>query len=301
MFKSGRFLLLPLLVCTLLTGSAGQSLAQIKELPVYNEWQGRNSTFKAERPFFLIRDIHDLNRFWASSGSDEPTPGIDFAKYMLLVWCPGASLFDYVPVSVERFIYKEGNYFALMAFDRKDTGGYWRNPFMATMLPLVTSGDIFIMRKVVVDAHRIDWKPVFTLWDMSGERKRPFEVAQIEQPPEKVEFIAHAPESIESKPSNVSVAVNSNEASSEVQSRPSQVSTLVSAGSSNSGRASAGFEAKIVAVTSAVATSSTTQSSAIADWPDATPAVTPTPAAVAQPVQKIDEDPLFGSEFDITF
>ncbi|HMM60100.1 MAG TPA: hypothetical protein PKC25_08225, partial [Candidatus Rifleibacterium sp.] len=113
----------PLLAFALLLACAGSLPAQVKELPVYNEWQGRNSTYNAERPFFLIRDIHDLLRFWEKSGSDEPAPMIDFEKYMLLVWCPGASLFDHVPVRIERLLYKEGNYFVLMDFQRKDTGG----------------------------------------------------------------------------------------------------------------------------------------------------------------------------------
>ncbi|HPT48256.1 MAG TPA: hypothetical protein PLM07_20430, partial [Candidatus Rifleibacterium sp.] len=173
-------LLCLLLVLAYSVAGLPPAIAQTKELPVYNEWQGRDCRFAPDRPFFLIRDIHDLNRFWGESGSDEPAPGIDFAKFMLLVWCPGASLFDFVPVSVERFVYREGNYFVLMAFERKDTGGFWRRPFMATMLPLVNSGDIFIMRKVPRGANATDWKPVFSIWDMSGDRKRPLEVAQLE-------------------------------------------------------------------------------------------------------------------------
>jgi hypothetical protein len=290
MLKLGRFLLGVMTVTLLLVAaSVTQSYAQIKELPVYNEWQGRNSTFKAERPFFLIRDIHDLNLFWAKSGADEPAPGIDFSRFMLLVWCPGSSLFDFVPVSVERFLYKEGNYFALMQFERKDTGGFWRNPFMATMLPRVTSGDIFIMRKVTHGAHRVSWKPFFTIWDMSGQRKRPFEVARFEQPPEKPGFIAHAPEPAEKEPPAASSVVQSPQAVSQPagQSAPTEVAssraTAVSGFSGTSSQAQAG------------------QGSAIEDWPDVKPVAETSSKPASQPVQKIDEDPLFGTEFDITF
>lgn len=289
MVKFGRSLLLPLLLGCLLTASVGRSFAQLKELPVYNEWQGRNSSFKADRPFFLIRDIYDLNRFWEKSGANEPAPGIDFAKFMLLVWCPGSSLFDFVPVRVERFLYKEGNYFALLEFERKDTGGFWRNPFMATMLPMVTAGDIFIMRKVVIDAHKVDWKPVYTIWDMSGERQRPFEVAHLEQPPATVELIAHSPEPPEKAASTTTDSGSTTET----------VASTINTTSTQSGTTPR--TQPVAQTTNTVSGASNAQSSAISAWPDVKPVSTNSQQTVTQPVQKIDEDPLFGTEFDITF
>lgn len=288
----------PVLAFALLFVCAGGLPAQIKEMPVYNEWQGRNSTYNAERPFFLIRDIHDLLRFWEKSGSDEPAPMIDFEKYMLLVWCPGASLFDYVPVRIERLLYKEGNYLVLMDFQRKDTGGYWRRPFMATMLPLVTEGDFFIMRKVMRGAHEIDWKPVYTIWDMSGERKRGFEIASLDKEPTKPEFIAHAPETAKKKPETMVTAVpQKTEPENPFAANPAAPTT---AGSPAATPAPAAAPAAKPAQTGAGAIFPED------DNPFATPAAAAAttgskPVANAPATPKVDEDPLFGTEFDITF
>lgn len=298
----------PVLAFALLFAGACSLPAQVKEMPVYNEWQGRNSTYNAEKPFFLIRDIHDLLLFWEKSGSDEPAPMIDFAKYMLLVWCPGASLFDHVPVRIERLLYKEGNYFVLMDFQRKDTGGYWRRPFMATMLPLVTEGDFFIMRKVVRGAHEIDWKPVYTIWDMSGERKRGFEIASLDKEPAKPEFIAHAPETAEKKPETMVATVpQKSEPENPFAETPSTSVAAATPPASENTPASQAPAA--VATTPAAQPAAPAQANANAIFPeDDNPFATPpaaattgsTPAA-APATPKVDEDPLFGTEFDITF
>lgn len=302
----------PLLAFALLFAGTGSLPAQVKEMPVYNEWQGRNSTYNAEKPFFLIRDIHDLLRFWEKSGSDEPAPMIDFSKYMLLVWCPGASLFDYVPVRIERLLYKEGNYFVLMDFQRKDTGGYWRRPFMATMLPLVTEGDFFIMRKVVRGAHDIDWKPVYTIWDMSGERKRDFEIASLDKEPAKPEFIAHAPETADKKPETMVAAVPQKtepENPFAETSTPSAAATTATSGDSPASQAPAAVATTPAAQPAQPAKPAQANANVIFpedDNPFATPPAAAattgsTPAATAPATSKVDEDPLFGTEFDITF
>ncbi|GAB1352538.1 hypothetical protein MASR1M12_12690 [Erysipelotrichia bacterium] len=299
----------PLLAFALLLACAGSLPAQVKELPVYNEWQGRNSTYNAERPFFLIRDIHDLLRFWEKSGSDEPAPMIDFEKYMLLVWCPGASLFDHVPVRIERLLYKEGNYFVLMDFQRKDTGGYWRRPFMATMLPLVTEGDFFIMRKVVRGAHDIDWKPVYTIWDMIGERKRPFEIASLDKAPAKAEFIAHAPEPAGKKTETMVAAVpQKTEPENPFAETPATSVAATAASSGNSSVSTTPATVPAAAPAAQPAKPAQTGTNAIFpedDNPFATPAAAATtgskPVTTAPSTPKIDEDPLFGTEFDITF
>lgn len=311
MTKSYHNLLLLLILTMLLSGSVELCHAQVKELPVYNEWQGRNSTFKPDRPFFLIRDVHDLINFWEKSGSDEPIPGIDFAKYMLLVWCPGSSLFDFVPVRVERFLYKEGNYFALMEFDRKDTGGYWRRPFMATMLPLIPSGDIFIMRKVLRGAHNVDWKPVYTLWDMSATRNRPLETAMIESPPQKVEFIAHAPEPPRKEPARpVETEVAATSPVAQPVSQPVVAAAPATAEPVMTTSVAPTSSPAVKPPPAAAVTSPAAEtSSGLENFPVEKPAPVAQPQPVSQgggktvspPAQAIDEDPLFGSEFDITF
>lgn len=292
-----RLLILCLLV---LTGIACN--AQVKELPVYNEWQGKNSTFQPDKPFFLIRDIHDLGRFWQKSGSDEPTPGIDFAKYMLLVWCPGSSLFDFVPVRIERFVYREGNYFVLMNFERKDTGGFWRRPFMATMLPRIDQGDIFIMRRVMRGAADFDWKPVFTIWDMGGDRKRPLEVAKLENPPPPATgFVTEGSEADKVKTAEAVAAVSTSAASeaspgteTEVAAAPTSQTMSTSAEAGN--QTGTAFEP----VAASSAGSNVTRTGSEAAVTTAPAAQTSSPAKVSTPAA-VDEDPLFGTEFDITF
>lgn len=311
MMSASRKIWQPFLAFALLFACAGSLSAQVREMPVYNEWQGRNSTYNAEKPFFLIRDIHDLLRFWEKSGSDEPAPMIDFSKYMLLVWCPGASLFDHVPVRIERLLSKEGNYFVLMDFQRKDTGGYWRRPFMATMLPLVTEGDFFIMRKVVRGAHDIDWKPVYTIWDMSGERKRGFEIASLDKEPAKAEFIVHAPETADKKPETMVAAVpQKTEPENPFAETPTTSAAAATPAASGESPAS-DAPAAVAAATPAVPPAQPAQTGTNAIFPeDDNPFATPPAAAAtteAKPVTaapatpKIDEDPLFGTEFDITF
>ena len=279
------------------------AIAQTKELPVYNEWQGRDCRFTSDRPFFLIRDIHDLSRFWAESGSDEPAPGIDFAKYMLLVWCPGASLFDFVPVSVERFVYREGNYFVLMSFERKDTGGFWRRPFMATMLPLVESGDIFVMRKVPRGANATDWQPVYSIWDMSGDRKRPLEVAQLETMPLADPGFVTAGSAGQNTEPAVAVAAGNDQPGSiqgqQVAATPAQEpATAVSAPTSTSG-GMAQTETAPAAESPVAGTGGTSQTGSQFPATPSEPVKNSTLPAATTPA--IDEDPLFGSEFDITF
>jgi hypothetical protein len=167
-----------------------QVQAKMIELEVYRDWRGNECNFKSSRPFFLIKDLYDLERFWSQANADEDMPYLDFKKYMLLVWSPGPSLFDHQPVKVERFTYKNGRFFVLMNLQRKDTGGYWRKPFVATLLPRTKSGDLFIMRKEVKGANRITWKHVFTIWDMSPDRNMPFEVVQkLDEKDEKRQYI----------------------------------------------------------------------------------------------------------------
>lgn len=266
--------------------------AQMKELEVFNDWRGVDCTFEPDKPFFLIRDIYDLETFWPQAHTDEATPGIDFEKYMLLVWCPGSSLFDFRPVRVERFVYKEGAYFVLMEFERKDTGGYWRRPFMATLLPRVKTGDIFILRKESKNPQQLDWKPMYAIWDMTGERKRPFEVVQLDKAPEAVKFVDHGKGKGAEQTQQQQVA--------SVDDAPAAVTT----------------PAAPVGETAAASTVPVSQPVQPNQPVQVTPPVQPTqpvspvstqsqPAASEtkppQATSTLQEDPLFGTEFDITF
>lgn len=307
--------LLPIILAVLLL-LPGQICAQkTVELGVYADWRGDNCMFKSARPFFIIRDLYDLERFWQQANAAEGMPAIDFEKYMLLVWSPGPTMFDYRPAVIERFIYQDGFYIVVMDIQRKDSGGFWRRPFVATMLPNKI-GDIFIMRKEV-EGPRETWKPLYTIWDMSGERTRPFDVVKIETPPEKAKYIEHAPDvsgGVKTG-STQATAANSSAATSETvavttptsltgepvgsvaQVTTSPARTGTTAASAQPAKPGDGFEdifGSPTAVKSEAKPAASTQSSA--------PTVTQPVKQPGQPsLPAFAEDPLFGSEFDIEF
>jgi hypothetical protein len=178
-----------LILVFLLANSAGFAGKTI-ELEVFRDWRGSECNFKSSRPFFLIKDIYDLEKFWAQANADEGMPFFDFDKYMLLVWNPGPSLFDHHPVKVERFTYRDGRFFILMDLQKKHSGGFWRRPFVATLLPRIKEGDIFVMRKVEQPGKKPVWRHIYTIWDMSPGRNMPFEVVKkIEEPDNRPRFI----------------------------------------------------------------------------------------------------------------
>ncbi len=178
-----------LILVFLLASSAGFAGKTI-ELEVFRDWRGSECNFKSSRPFFLIKDIYDLEKFWSQANADEGMPFIDFDKYMLLVWNPGPSLFDHNPVKVERFTYRDGRFFVLMDLQKKHSGGFWRQPFVATLLPRINEGDIFVMRKVEQPGRHPVWRHIYTIWDMRPGRNMPFEVVKkIEEPDKGPKFI----------------------------------------------------------------------------------------------------------------
>lgn len=273
------------------------AVAKTVELPVYRDWRGNDCKFVSERPFFLIKDIHELEEFWKKAGTGEPVPWIDFEKYMLFVWSPGPTMFDYRPVEVERLLYKDGSYIVLMNFQRKDSGGFWRRPFVATMLPLIRQGDIFVKRKVEHGPHKVEWKPLFSMWDMSGDRTRPFEVVQLDPDVQPEQFVQHAPE----KPASTGRVV-----AKPVQTEPVQQTAAINTPSVQNTRPAVSQPAKTVPATGG------TSGSALPDddifgsgFVQTSSTEEKNPPKTEAPPVKIDpafeEDPLFGTEFDITF
>ncbi|PKL48322.1 MAG: hypothetical protein CVV42_10115 [Candidatus Riflebacteria bacterium HGW-Riflebacteria-2] len=284
------------------------------ELGVYADWRGDNCMYKSARPFFIIRDLYDLERFWQQANAAEGMPAIDFEKHMLLVWVPGPTMFDYRPAVVERFIYQDGFYIVVMDIQRKDSGGFWRRPFVATMLPNKT-GDIFIMRKEVSGTH-VNWKPLFTIWDMTGERTRPFEPVKIAKPSEPAKFIEHtrttstagktpvaATAASTTTAETVAVTtqttkpVESVGAVAQAGERPAAEAAGSASAVSQPAKAGDGFEdifGSPTAVKSEAKTEAKPQSTA--------PTVTQPVKQPGQPsLPAFAEDPLFGSEFDIEF
>lgn len=267
---------------------------KVVELGVYKDWRGDNCTFKSARPFFIIRDLFDLERFWQQANADEPMPAIDFTKCMLLVWAPGATMFDYRPAAVERFLYQDGFYIVVMDVDRKDSGGFWRRPFVATLLPNKT-GDIFIMRKVV-NGRKVEWKSLYTIWDMSGERTRPFEMVKIATPPEPQKFIDQGATASRTM----------------VVQRTALADPVVAVETAETSAQQGSSEAVAPTTSAAVTQPAGTQTTAAAAWEEENPfgsAPVARAEARAQPASQTKqianptfaEDPLFGTEFDIEF
>ncbi len=281
-----RLLLILTAAMLLMPGSPAQA-QRIVELGVYSEWRGDNCMYKSARPFFIIRDIYDLERFWQQANADQAMPGIDFDKCMLLVWAPGPTLFDYQPAVVERFVYQNGFYIVVMDMERKNSGGFWRRPFLATLVENKI-GDIYIMRKQIVGA-KVEWKPLYTLWDMTSERTRPFEMVKIDTPAEPAQFIEHAPTAaVDTQTQSVAAAPTQTEISQTVETpRPiAPVSTENPRASSRQAAVSADTDDNPFAGMSTAKTEAKTQT-------------------VSQPAKPsfptFAEDPLFGSEFDIEF
>lgn len=275
---------LALMLAFMQLGSIGPVTAKTVELPVYSDWRGNNCQFKSERPFFLIKDNYDLEKFWEKANSGDAMPGIDFDRYMLLVWAPGASLFDHRPVVVERLLCKEGKYIVLMDFKRKDTGGYWRRPFVATLLPLIRSGDIFIMGKQEKGGVQTDYKLLYTLWDMSVERTRPFEMVHLDPVASSPAFVEQtstgkAPVTTATpqatQPTSAQVAVSAPTVAQPVKSTDTGI------------------------IDDDIFGSGSTGSSANVKTPE--PAKVPAKAQPAPKMPTFEEDPLFGTEFDIVF
>jgi len=304
-----------LAICAVVLLLPAQLCAQkTVELGVYAEWRGDNCMYKSARPFFIIRDLYDLERFWQLSNSEDGMPAVDFEKYMLLVWAPGPTMFDYRPAVVERFIYQDGFFLVVMDMQRKDSGGFWRRPFVATMLPNKT-GDIFIMRKEVIGS-RVELKPLYTIWDMSGERTRPFEVAKITTPPEPAKFIEHAPSSASrTKPSAATTtgtsATSESAAVAAIPQTAQPVETETAAAQSQAQPVSAGSGGASARPAPSGDGFEDIFGSPTAAKSEAKVEASPQSAAqtVTQPVKQpgqpslpaYAEDPLFGSEFDIEF
>ncbi|PKL41858.1 MAG: hypothetical protein CVV41_16970 [Candidatus Riflebacteria bacterium HGW-Riflebacteria-1] len=284
-----------LAVVILLLQSAAAMAQKVVELGVYKDWRGDNCTFKSAYPFFIIRDLYDLERFWQQAGADEPMPAIDFTKCMLLVWAPGATMFDYRPAVVERFLYQDGFYIVVMDIARKDSGGFWRRPFVATLLPSKT-GDIFIMRKAVIGS-KVELKPLYTIWDMSGERTRPFEVARIATPPEPPKFIDHG------GPASRSMVVQRSSASSSAGSPATAEATTSAVRQPTAAVATPATAAAVAQPSSAQTATAWEEENPFGIAPVAKTETVAQPAS--QPKQPTTptfaEDPLFGTEFDIEF
>jgi hypothetical protein len=170
-------------------------------LPIYNEWKSNRCNYKPERPFSIIKDLNEFHSFWSESGIDEKEPALDFDRFMVFLWIPGKTLFDFTETQIDRAYLSNDSCLILMNFKKKPTAT-WLKPVIATILPKQTNIDYFIFKKFIdVNKKSEEWKHIYSLWDMTGKRERHFNVTQVEnkQTP-KSEFIVNESFPIKKEP-----------------------------------------------------------------------------------------------------
>lgn len=231
-------------------------------LPIYNEWKSNRCNYKPERPFSIIKDLNEFHSFWSESGIDEKEPALDFDRFMVFLWIPGKTLFDFTETQIDRAYLSNDSCLILMNFKKKPTAT-WLKPVIATILPKQTNIDYFIFEKVIDVNKKIEeWKHIYSLWDMTGKRERLFDVTQLEaKTSEKSEFIVtdffETPKLAPKEPAR---------AEESIINKPIQNADIITA-----------EPVKNV------------------------PVIKPKPTTHTPIPALMEEDPLFGSEFDITF
>ena len=203
-------LLLYIVVILLINSSA---FGQTRELELYNEWFVEDCDFKTERPFFFIRERGLFHDFWREVNLGNNPPYIDFDRYMIFGWAPGYTWNDYSKVAFERIIYKEGCLLVLMDFVENNRHfGAKKRPVKFVILPIVKPCDVFFFRKIKKGWRKYEWKHFYSLWDMSGERKRPFEIVMIDkEKEEQIVLATYTPEL-----DKINIAKKTDEVSDEV-------------------------------------------------------------------------------------
>ncbi len=305
------------------------SFGQTKELELYNEWFVEDSTYRSERPFFFIRDSIFFHNFWKYTRLGNTPPYIDFDRFMIFVWAPGYTWNDYSKVSFERILYKDGCLLVLMDFvDNSRRYGAKKRPLKFIILPIVKPCDTFFFRKIKKGWQKYEWKHFYSLWDMSGERKRPFEIVMLDKDKEEQIVLATYTPELEKIEVAKNAEGNGDESDdSKTSSKPSKTTvrpvTIVShrpiepvpakpvvtqpqqptSQSSSQGQRGAQSQSQSTQTTQKP---DTKQKPVISDAPidfggggSSKPSAELEPKPTAAP--GMAEDPLFGSEFDITF
>lgn len=256
----------------------GFILGQTRELDIYDEWFCTDSSLQPERPYFLIRNYEDFCEFWNKTEFEGIAPYIDFNKYMIFVWAPGPTQKDASRVVFERLVYKEDCLLMLMDFaEEHKSYGRMKRPVKAAILPIFAKGDVFVFKKIKKAWQTYEWKPVFAIWDMQNERSRPFEYVMMDRQERPVYQLATG--------SFVEITLPRQEAVSQ------PVETQMTAASSNQSSNAA---------RTAQQRPKAEESNAPISIGDAPP-MEVDPEIKPETAPGMGEDPLFGSEFDITF
>ena len=314
-------LIIYIVVLLMISSSA---FGQTQELELYNEWFVEDSDFTYERPIYFIRDSTSFHIFWKQINYGDNPPYLDFDRFMIMVWAPGSTRKDYSKVVFERVLYKEGCLLVLMDFiDSYRRYGANKKPLKFIILPIVKPCDVFIYKKIKKGWQKYEWKHLATVWDMSGERTRPFQIVQMDKVAEEhIVLATYTPEL-----DKINVAKKTDDDSDEVEetkpaTKPVRTVKPVTIVSTKPIEA---IPAKPVATQPQQPASHSTsqgqprtqsqprqttqnpepkQKPVVSDAPidfGGGNKTTPEPESKPAAVPGMSEDPLFGSEFDITF
>lgn len=293
---------------------ATYSFSQTKELDIYNEWSCTDSSLNNEREFFLIKDYWQFTNFWNKTSFKGKTPLLDFEKYMVLVWAPGYTRRDCSKISLETLLYKDGCILALFDFNEnyRHYNASKLRPVKAFILPKIIEGDFFIYKKVKKSWQNIEWKPIFAIWDMDHKRKRPFEYVSLDVP-RKSDSQLYVSTSVEIKENNSEVELNSqdlyttNSVSYPKEERTLKPVNIVTPQVRNTSVNSSTSLNQVESINNQklqTTIHNETPKPIVTASPITNKPVTPEPSNSSESLVNpsgMGDDPLFGSEFDITF
>lgn len=149
-------------------GGSQEVKSGVQHLPVFEQWAGTGSSYPGSPVYQMIRRLEELQQFWELHKVSDPMPHINFETCMLFIWAPGPSRFDYRPLQVLEFRREPQGLFLILGLDRKDTGGFWRGPFLMAILPKL-AGHVSVVRPGRKHLREAVFMPMATIYDMGGE------------------------------------------------------------------------------------------------------------------------------------
>ena len=300
--------------------SINPSFSQTENIPFYNEWYGNNCDYKTEKPFSFITDVIEFHNFWKKSGiKNDAEPSLNFDKYMIFLWNPGKSLYDWSETQIDKFQRKEGAYLVLIDFKRKYTGKSTK-PFYAVIMPKLDENDFFIFKKKLNKKNEIEWQPFYTLWNMTKSRNnRPFNIVLADKEIPAQYNTTITSQSSAGFPETQSQSLNTatNETINQQKHSQARIQTAYVPPATTTKSESKPIREQPIYSPSLPepempktsskpvenkVTSSIRATPSKPNYPTQSTSTVSKPASpLGDPLPAMDEDPLFGSEFDITF
>jgi hypothetical protein len=159
--------------------------AQGQRVTIYNDWKSNQCNYTTERPFTIIKSALEFHNFWEKSGIKDVEPAIDFQRFMVFLWIPGSTLYDVLETQIDEVRYQPEACLVLFNFKRK-MSGKWNKPVVATVLPKIENVDFFIYKRVERGHLKAPtWQHYTSIWDMNKQRTKDFMVAEV-NPEEKL-------------------------------------------------------------------------------------------------------------------